>query len=452
MTVRISADLGMTQVVKLRLMPSAAQVELLGGYCGTGRAAYNTLLWHLKANLGQRAAEKTYGIANADLTPALSWHKFGLEKLLRANRDAWLPWHAEVPYLVLDRAAHQLAAALAKWKAGTAKFPTYKKKHGDGAGLVPVTFKEKDRVWLTDGGRTLALPLSQAKRRELGPARARGLSRVLVTKDNRGRRAAKLIRDGRGQVQDVTFSSSGGYWWASLRMRVLPAALTQPTRHQVPARQAAVGLDAGMGRHFATLDAPIPGVTDAAGHIDAPQFLRRALADLAAAQRAYKRTTPGSARHAKALARVQKLHGRAAARRQTWQQQLAIALTEHADVVVVEDLNLRGMARRSASYRFGKSVADNGFGSFAEVLARQAAKRHAGVLTAARFFPSSKTCSGCGAVKAKLPLAERDYGCTTCGLKLDLDVNAARNLAALARTTSAGAPPDPGVADLVLAA
>lgn len=459
MPVRISADQGITQVVKLRLEPSSAQVELLGGYCGTGRAAYNTLLWQLKANLGQRAAEKTYGIADVDLTPALSWHKFGLEKLLRANRDVWLPWHAEVPYMVLDRAAHQFAAGLTKWKAGTAKFPTYKKKHGVGAGLVPITFKETGATWLTDGGRALVLPLSMAKRRELGPARARELSRVLVTKDNRGRRAAKLVRDGRGQVQEVTFSFAGGYWWASLRMRVLPAAATQPTRHAVTSgrgRVAAVGIDAGMGRHFATLDAPIPGVTDSAGHIDAPHFLRRALHDLATAQRAYKRTTPGSRRHAKALARVQKLHGRAAARRETWQQQLAIALTEHASVVAVEDLNLRGMARRSASYRFGKSVADNGLASFVQVLGRQAAKRRAEVLTADRFFPSSKTCSACGAVKAKLPLAERQYECDTCGLILDRDVNAARNLAALNRTTARtagpGAPPGPAVVEPLLAA
>lgn len=451
-SVRISADQGVTQVVKLRLNPSDAQVELLRGYCGTARAAYNTLLWHVKANLGQRAAEKTYGITNDELTPSLNWHKYGLEKLLREHRDAWLPWHAQVPYLVLDRAAHQLAAGLAKWKAGTGKFPRFRKKHGEGAGLVPVTFKEKDAAWLTEGGRALALPLSMATRRKLGPARARELAQVLVTKDHRGRRAAKLIRDGRGQVQEVTFSFAGGYWWASLRMRVVAAALTQPTRQQVPARVAAVGVDAGMGRHFATLDAPIAGLTDVEGHLDAPQFLRRALTDLAVAQRAYKRTTPGSRRHAKALARVQKLHGRVSGRRATWQQHLAIALTEHSQLVVVEDLNLRGMARRSSSYRFGKSVADNGWARFVDVLTRQAGKRGATVLKADRFFPSSKTCSDCGAVKAKLPLAEREYECSTCGLRLDRDVNAARNLAALARTTGSGIPPDPVRADLVLAA
>ena len=186
-------------------------------------------------------------------------------------------------------------------------------------------------------------------------------------------------------------------------------------------------------------------------------FLRRALKDLAVAQRAFKRTIPGSRRHAKALARVQKLHGRVAARRETWQQHLAIALTEHAQAVGVETLNLRGMARKTKGFRFSRSVGDNGFGLFVELLTRQAAKRGCAVVKADRFYPSSKTCSDCSAVKTKLPLSEREYTCTACGLRLDRDVNAARNLAALARTELArtagsGIPPGSAGRDLVLAA
>jgi hypothetical protein len=59
-------------------------------------AAYNILLNQVRANLGQRAAEKTCDITGADLTPVMSWHRFGLEKLLRANREQWLPWHEQV--------------------------------------------------------------------------------------------------------------------------------------------------------------------------------------------------------------------------------------------------------------------------------------------------------------------------------------------------------------------
>jgi Helix-turn-helix domain len=84
---RIRSDVGVTQFVKLRLKPSAAQVELLRGYCGVARAAYNILLHQVRANTDQRAAEKTYDLTDADLTPALSWHRLSHEKLLRQNRE-----------------------------------------------------------------------------------------------------------------------------------------------------------------------------------------------------------------------------------------------------------------------------------------------------------------------------------------------------------------------------
>ena len=53
------------------------------------------------------------------------------------------------------------------------------------------------------------------------------------------------------------------------------------------------------------------------------------------------------------------------------------------------------------------------------------------LVVADRFYPSSKTCSGCGWVKAKLTLAERTFCCERCGLVLDRDLNAAHNLAKL---------------------
>jgi putative transposase len=54
-------------------------------------------------------------------------------------------------------------------------------------------------------------------------------------------------------------------------------------------------------------------------------------------------------------------------------------------------------------------------------------------VVADRFYPSSKTCSACGWVKAKLTLAERTFTCEACGLEADRDLNAARNLAKLAQ-------------------
>ncbi|MFG3079825.1 zinc ribbon domain-containing protein [Streptomyces parvulus] len=59
-------------------------------------------------------------------------------------------------------------------------------------------------------------------------------------------------------------------------------------------------------------------------------------------------------------------------------------------------------------------------------------------IVANRWSPTSKTCSDCGAVKAKLPLHVRVFTCDTCGLVLDRDENAARNLLALAANCTTG--------------
>jgi putative transposase len=99
--------------------------------------------------------------------------------------------------------------------------------------------------------------------------------------------------------------------------------------------------------------------------------------------------------------------------------------------VVVEHLNVAGMLR---NHRLARRIADAGFGELRRQLGYKTAWAGGRLIQADVFYPSSKTCSGCGHVKAKLPLSERTYRCQRCGLVLDRDENAARNLAALVLT------------------
>jgi transposase len=92
--------------------------------------------------------------------------------------------------------------------------------------------------------------------------------------------------------------------------------------------------------------------------------------------------------------------------------------------------------------RLARHVADASFGEFRRQAEYKAAWSGGRVIVADRWFASSKTCSGCGAVKAKLLLSERSYVCTSCGTALDRDVNAAINLAAYGRRELAGSGPD----------
>lgn len=91
-------------------------------------------------------------------------------------------------------------------------------------------------------------------------------------------------------------------------------------------------------------------------------------------------------------------------------------------LIVLEDLSVKGLART----RLSGSVLDAGWGELRRQVTYKAEATGTKVLLADRFYPSTKLCSGCGVLK-DMPLSERTYRCD-CGLVLDRDVNAARNL------------------------
>jgi putative transposase len=102
-------------------------------------------------------------------------------------------------------------------------------------------------------------------------------------------------------------------------------------------------------------------------------------------------------------------------------------------VIVIEDLAVTNMLRNR---RLARHIAGAGWAEVRRQLTYKAQWAGVRLIVADRWFASSKICSGCGAVKAKLGLSERTYVCTACGLVLDRDQNAARNLAALAAETT----------------
>jgi putative transposase len=134
-----------------------------------------------------------------------------------------------------------------------------------------------------------------------------------------------------------------------------------------------------------------------------------------------------------------KTQGRVADQRKDGLHKLATRLTAEFGTIVLEDLHVAGMV---INRRLSRHVADASFGEFRRQVEYKAAWRGGRVIVADRWFASSKTCSGCGAVKARLPLSERFYSCAGCGLVLDRDVDAARNLAEYGNRLIAGSGPE----------
>jgi putative transposase len=98
--------------------------------------------------------------------------------------------------------------------------------------------------------------------------------------------------------------------------------------------------------------------------------------------------------------------------------------------VVIEDLYVSGMLK---NHHLAQAIGDVGFGELRRQLTYKAAWYGCQVLVASRWEPSSKTCSGCGWVDEDLTLADRTFRCEQCGQVLDRDLNAAINLAKLAK-------------------
>lgn len=156
-----------------------------------------------------------------------------------------------------------------------------------------------------------------------------------------------------------------------------------------------------------------------------PRYYRLALDKLAEEQRKLSKMQKDSNNRNKQRIKVARLHEQVANQRKDFLHKLSRQITNAYDCVCIEDLNMQGM---SQALKFGKSVADNSFGAFVTMLEYKLLEQGKQLIKIDKWFPSSKTCSCCGAVKNKLELAERTYNCEVCGVVLDRDYNASINI------------------------
>jgi putative transposase len=165
----------------------------------------------------------------------------------------------------------------------------------------------------------------------------------------------------------------------------------------------------------------------------------RGLQRKAARQRGPRDRSTGSRREPsagweKTQSKIARAHHQIANLREDALHKATTRITRTYQNIVIEDLSVRAMSRRGGARKRGlnRAIADASFGTLAWMLTYKTDWAGGDLTRADRFYPSSKTCSGCGAVKAKLPLSDRTYTCDICGASVDRDTNAAINLARLA--------------------
>jgi putative transposase len=221
----------------------------------------------------------------------------------------------------------------------------------------------------------------------------------------------------RGRVLSATVSRDADRWYVSLTVeveRVDPKPVAGPV----------VGVDLGLTA-FATLS---DGTK-----LEAPKPFEKALRRLRHRQRLHSRKQRGSRNRLKSGLGLARLHRCIRCRRTDFLHKLTTWLAKTKSVIVVEDLSVRGMIRNR---RLSRPIADAGWYEFRRMLEYKTQWYGSRLVVAPRFCPSTKACSACGAVKDETPLAERVFRCEACGLVIDRDLNAARNLASLVAGSS----------------
>jgi len=377
--------MGSYEAVKVQLDPTPRQERLMASHAGAARFAYNAGLAHVKEALenGEPADWSHYSLRR--------WWNANKDTLA-VNPDTGVVWWSQNSKEAYSMAFRDLARGFSNWsqsrkgqrKGKQVGFPKFKSKN------TTMRFAYSADFTAPKASDPYGLKLPRIGR--------------VHCMENVYRRVAgaRLIR--------ISVSRRAGHWYASLTVE------RESTAPESAPKLGAVGVDLGV-KHLATLS---DGTV-----IPNPRALGTRLKELRKAQQSLSRKVEGSARRERAKERVARLHARVADVRADAMNKATTMIAETYSVVCIEDLNVAGMVKNRS---LARSVSDAALGEFRRQLEYKTARSGAALCVVDRWYRSSKTCSGCGSVKAKLSLSERTYRCDSCGLAMDRDLNAAINI------------------------
>jgi putative transposase len=415
------------------LDPNLEQRILFAKCAGARRYTVNHHLARVKSNLGTRSTEREIlsecGDPCEPTTPSLSWTGFSFinefnawkngqsdDSLVNEDGTRGLAWRHELPGDVFECASVDAARSLENFSASrrgqrsgpSVGFPRFQAK-----GKVTPSFRVRNRA-------TSAQVSSSQPIRFTDPAHLRLPKIGPVKLFGPTRKVRRMIDAGRFHIYSATLTQRAGRWIVSLTG--VAAEFHQAERRRTIRHALPVGVDRGIISLCVAADAngvPIES-------FEGVKTLKHAHASLKAANQALARTTPGTKGRQRARARLAKRHRKVANTRRHLVHQASKALVDRCQVLVIEDLNVAGMV---GNRHLAQSISDAAMGELSRQLFYKANWHGVEVRVADRFFPSSKTCSGCGEVKNTLDLSSRTYSCEVCGLVIERDLNAAINLA-----------------------
>ncbi|MHA2169949.1 MAG: RNA-guided endonuclease InsQ/TnpB family protein [Candidatus Kariarchaeaceae archaeon] len=353
---------------KVELKPNNKQITLLKKHAGTSRFAWN---W----GLAQR--QELYKWAKKS-TNSIKQHK-ELNKLKRTQ----FPWMYEVSKCAPQEALRDLDRAFENFYVKRTGFPNFKKKGKNESFRLTGAI----RLHRINNHNWMQLPR---------------LKRIRLKEFPKLKNNTKIL--------SATVSCQADRWFVSLTVKEEIPDPADPNPLKV------LGLDLGISKlavlsNSLEFESSKPLITQL-------RKLRKISKELS--RRVYK-----SHNWFKSLNKVKRLHFRISCQRVDILSKLSAEVLSNGDFVVLEDLDIKNMVKNR---KLARSISDMGWGKLRRQLEYKAKWFGKELITAPRFFPSSKLCFNCEQVKKYLELCDRIYKCDACGFEEDRDLNAALNL------------------------
>lgn len=245
-----------------------------------------------------------------------------------------------------------------------------------------------------------------------------GKVEFIIPKTKKNNSKIDKIKNGVARILNVTISYQGGKYYISLCLEEI-VDLVKPLNLENIDLNKVVGIDLGL-KDFAIINNGLH-----TQKVDNPKHFAKSEKKLAKLQRKLSKKKLDSKNYNKAKLKVSKLQKKIANQREDFCHQLSRQLVNESQVIVVENLNIKGMVKNK---NLAKAIQDAGWSKFLTFLKYKLEWEGKHYIEIDRWFASSKICSHCGEKKLMLSLSEREWTCSLCNTSHDKDENASVNI------------------------